>query len=77
MFSILDFQVISGAGARNYYRRLGYQLAPGAGGFMMKTLRPPPPQPPLPPPGWRPDQTEAAVLFAAVVVLAGVSVGAL
>ena len=30
--------VISGVGVRNYYRKLGYQLEPGEGEFMMKRL---------------------------------------
>lgn len=30
--------VISGIGTRNYYRRLGYELADGPGGFMVKEL---------------------------------------
>eukprot|EP00756_Hemistasia_phaeocysticola_P061486 Hpha_TRINITY_DN4964_c0_g1::TRINITY_DN4964_c0_g1_i1::g.51408::m.51408 len=30
--------VISGVGVRNYYRRLGYEVAPGEGGFMIKRL---------------------------------------
>jgi GNAT superfamily N-acetyltransferase len=30
--------VISGVGARGYYRKLGYELDGGAGGFMMKEL---------------------------------------
>ena len=30
--------VIAGIGTRNYYRKLGYTLHPGAGGFMIKTI---------------------------------------
>lgn len=30
--------VISGIGTRNYYRKLGYDLHPGLGGFMIKKL---------------------------------------
>ena len=30
--------VIAGIGTRNYYRRLGYRLAPGGGGFLVKRL---------------------------------------
>jgi len=30
--------VIAGIGSRGYYRKLGYELEPGGGGFMMKTL---------------------------------------
>mmetsp|Transcript_52837 Transcript_52837/g.120443 ORF Transcript_52837/g.120443 Transcript_52837/m.120443 type:complete len:84 (+) Transcript_52837:2432-2683(+) len=32
--------VISGVGVRNFYRRLGYELEPGAGEFMVKRLSP-------------------------------------
>ena len=30
--------VISGVGARDYYRRLGYEVAPGRGGYLIKDL---------------------------------------
>eukprot|EP01065_Artemidia_motanka_P049910 TRINITY_DN8412_c0_g1_i2.p1 TRINITY_DN8412_c0_g1~~TRINITY_DN8412_c0_g1_i2.p1 ORF type:complete len:751 (+),score=140.30 TRINITY_DN8412_c0_g1_i2:62-2314(+) len=38
--------VISGIGTRNYYRRLGYEVHPGDGGFMIKYLSKRPPKPP-------------------------------
>ena len=34
----LQVAVISGIGTRNYYRKLGYQLHAGDGGFMTKVL---------------------------------------
>ena len=30
--------VISGIGTRNYYRKLGFELCPGEGGFMTKPI---------------------------------------
>ena len=36
-----NLAVISGVGVRNYYERFGYRLNPGAGEFMMKSIREP------------------------------------
>ena len=62
--------VISGVGARDYYRLLGYELAPGDGGFMLKEL-----------PRWWHARARAAAFPEALVALAvlalALAVGAL
>lgn len=50
--------VIAGIGSRGYYRKLGYELDPGEGQFMMKSL-------PFFAPGWRHACLPSAVLVRA------------
>ena len=66
-----EVAVISGVGARGYYRKLGYELR-GDGGFMLKRL-------PFFSPGWREAHVlpaRAARLVASALLLPALTLGA-